>query len=101
MNKPKKVRQIFAELQRVYAGEIPTHELLECASLIADASEDPISKSGKTVHHGRTHFSELPVREVIENWSWRIVCQDHIEEDDFGVHVPSQVLLEHAILMAA
>lgn len=101
MNKPKKVRQIFAELQRVYAGEIPTQELLECASLIADASEDSISKSGNTVFHGRTPFSELPVSEVIENWSWHVVCQDHLGEDDFGVHIPSQVLLEHTLLMAA
>ncbi|EEB78523.1 hypothetical protein GPB2148_1419 [marine gamma proteobacterium HTCC2148] len=101
MNKPKKVRQIYAELQRVYGGEIPTHELLECASLIADASEDSISSSPKTAFHGRTPFSELPVNEVMERWSWRIVGQEYSAEDDFGPHMSQEALLEHTLSMAA
>ena len=101
MNNPKKVRQIYAELQRVYGGEIPTHELLECASLIADASEDSISPSPKTVHHGRTPFAELPVNEVMERWSWRIVSQEYSAEDDFSPHMSQEELLEHTLSMAA
>ncbi len=33
MNKQKKVRQIYAELQRVYGGEISTQVLLELYDL--------------------------------------------------------------------
>tara|TARA_R110002072_G_scaffold242519_3_gene401277 strand:- start:126 stop:431 length:306 start_codon:yes stop_codon:yes gene_type:complete len=101
MNKPKKVRQIYAELLHVYGGEIPTHELLECASLIADASEDSISPSPRTLHNGRTPFSELPVNEVMERWSWRIVSQDYPSTDDYISQVAQDVLIEHTLAMAA
>jgi hypothetical protein len=101
MNKPKKVRQIYAELQRVYGGEIPAHELAECASLIADAADSSIRVSPKTAFHGRTPFSELPVDEVMERWSWRVVSQEYSAEDDFNPHIPQEALLEHALLMAA
>lgn len=101
MNKPKKVRKIYAELQRVYGSDISSQELLECASLIADASEDSIMKGGRTVLHGRTPFSELSVSEVMERWSWRLVCQDYKVEDDFDVQMPERALLEHTLLMAA
>ena len=101
MNKPKKVRQIYAELQRVYGGEIPTHELLECASLIADAADYTISPSPKTVFHGRTSFSELPVDEVMERWSWRIVSQEYSSDDDFEPHISQEDLLEQTLSMAA
>jgi hypothetical protein len=101
MTKPKKVREIYAELQHVYGGEIPAQELLECASLIVDATEDSINPSGKTVHHGRTPFLELPVHEVMERWSWRIVSQEDSGEDDFGSYIPQDVLLEHVLSMAA
>ena len=101
MNKPKKVREIFAELQRVYAEEIPATELLECASLIADASDGSIMSGVKTGFNGRSPFSELPVNEVIENWGWRVVCQEYAVEDDFDVNVPLEELLDQAIRMAA
>ena len=101
MNKPKKVRQIYAELQRVYGGDISAHELLECASLLADASEDSISSGGVTLHNGRTPFSELPVTEVMERWSWRIVSQDYVENDDYMPHMAQDVLIDHALAMAA
>lgn len=101
MNKPQQVRQIYAELQSVYGGEIPAHELLECASLIADAAEDSIRPSGNTAHLGRTPFSELPVNEVMERWSWRIVSQEYAADDDFGPQIPQEVLLEHTLSMAA
>ena len=101
MNKPRKVRQIYAELQRVYRTDISAHELLECASLIADASEDSIRSGGVTVHHGRTPFSELPVTEVMERWSWRIVSQDYTESDDYMPAVSQDVLIEHILAMAA
>jgi len=101
MNKPKKVREIYAELLSVYGGEIPTHELLECASLIADAAEDSISPSPRTAFHGRTPFAELPVDEVMERWSWRIVSQEYSFEDDFGPNISQETLLENTLFMAA
>jgi hypothetical protein len=101
MNKPKKIRQIYAELQRVYGGDIPALELLECAALFVSATEDSIMPAPKTGMHGRTPFVELPVHEVIEQWGWRIVCQEYFEEDDFEVQIPQGLLIEQTLAMAA
>ncbi len=101
MNKPNKVRQIFAELQRVYAGDIPAHELLECASLIAEASEDSIRETRVSLHAGRTPFAELPVDEVMAKWSWRVVNQEYGGGDDFMPQVSQEVLFEQALAIAA
>ena len=101
MNKPKKVRQVFAELQRVYGGDIAAHELLECASLIAEASEDSILDTKVGFRRGPTPFSELPVDIVMEQWSWRVVNQEYEGGDDFMPHVPQDVLLEQVLARAA
>ena len=43
----------------------------------------------------------LPVDEVMERWSWRIVSQEYASEDDFGPHISQEALLEHTLSMAA
>jgi hypothetical protein len=101
MNKPNKVRQIYAELQSVYGGEIPARELLECASLIAEATEDSILETQVSLHVGRTPFAELPVDEVMTNWSWRVVNQEYEGGDDFMPQITQEMLLEHVLAIAA
>ena len=101
MNKPTKVRRIYAELKSVYGKEMPAHEILECATLIADASADSIRPTRNFVHQGHTPFSELPVDEVIEHWSWQVVSQEFVSEDDFGPDIPEEFLLQQAISIAA
>ena len=101
MNKPKQVRQIYAELQRVYGGDIAAHDLLECASLIVEATEDSILETQVSLHAGRTPFAELPVDEVMTNWSWRVVNQEYEGGDDFMPQVTQEMLLNHALAIAA
>lgn len=101
MNKPSKVRKIYAELKSVFGEEMPAHELLECAALIANASEDSIKPVAKTTFDGRAPFIELPVDEVMEMWSWRIVSQEFVGEDDFGPDIPEEFLFEQALSLAA
>lgn len=101
MNKPKKVREVFAELQRVYGGDIASHDLLECASLIVEATEDSIMETRVTLRNGRTPFAELPIDEVMTNWGWRVVNQEYEGGDDFMPQVTQEMLLDHVLAIAA
>ena len=46
MTKPAMIRQIFAELRNTLGPETPAYELLECASLIAEANDNPLNGGG-------------------------------------------------------
>ena len=44
MQKTKKVRLVFSELQCIYGEDMEAHELLELASLMVRASEDEFAE---------------------------------------------------------
>jgi hypothetical protein len=101
MQKTKKVRLVFSELQCIYGEEMEAHELLELASLMVRASEDSIIDIKFGFQRGPTLFSELPVCDVMERFGWRIVEQDYREsEDDFMPFVSEQFLLDEVMSTA-
>ena len=65
MTKPAMIRQIFAELRNTLGPETPAYELLECASLIAEANDNPLNGGGAFLSDGKTSLCELPVNQVI------------------------------------
>ena len=97
MNRSKKVRHIFAELVDTLGHSMSKHELLECASLIASAYEDPIKQTA-FLSEGRTPLCELPVNQVIDQWPWELVRDDYLNmseiddatADDYCGHISDE-----------
>ena len=97
MQKPQKIREIYAELKSACGGVMSPGELLECASLIVSASEDTLYEPKVELRTGRVPFSELPLDQVIENYPWKVVSREMVWEDDFMPHVPRQVLIDQCL----
>jgi hypothetical protein len=97
MQKTRKVREIYAELKSACGEVMSSRELLECASLIISASEDTLYEPVVEYRTGRVPFSELPVNQVMENWSWQVLNREMIWEDDFMPYVPKQALIEQCL----
>ncbi|MEM1189955.1 MAG: hypothetical protein AAGI72_15595 [Pseudomonadota bacterium] len=101
MNKPQKVREIYAELRGVYGDEVPANELLECASMIVDASEPVVKAPVTQIDHWRKPFDELPVYEVMEQWAWRMMCSECGADEAYVEHAPEQLMLSQILEEAA
>jgi hypothetical protein len=101
MKKPEKVREIYAELKSVYGVAMTSRELLECASLMVQASEDSLYEPKTDFRVGRSPFSELPVNMIIENWSWKVMNREMIWDDDYIPHEPQSVMIERCLEYAA
>jgi hypothetical protein len=97
MQKPQKVREVYAELKLAFGDEMSARELLECASQIVNASEDTLYDPNVEYRRGRVPFAELPVNLVMENWSWKVLNREMVWEDDFMPQVPKQVLIEQCL----
>ncbi len=97
MQKPQKVREIYAELKSACGDLMSSSDLLECASLIVNASEDTLYEPRVEYRTGRIPFSELPVYQVFEKWSWKVLECEMIWEDDFLPHVHQHVLIEQCL----
>ncbi len=101
MRKSEKVRQVYAELRAVFAGEMNSHEMLECASLMVKASEESLYEPALPSQQGRLPFSELPVHVVFEDWGWRLLNREVVWEDDFSPRVSEETLIQQCLQMAA
>jgi len=104
MNRSKKIQHIFAELVDTLGHTMTKHELLECASLIVSAYEDPITQTA-FLSEGRTPLCELPVNQVIECWPWELVTDDYKTmsgfhegiEDDYLGHMSHEAHLQQML----
>ena len=101
MNRSKKLRSVYTELKIALGDDLSSQELLDCAAMMVDASEDSIVESSLSSHSGRIPFSELPVNQVIENYGWKIMNRECIWEDDFMPAQSHQQLIEECLLRAA
>jgi hypothetical protein len=105
MTKPAMIRQIFAELRNTLGPETPTYELLECASLIADANDNPLNRGAAFLSDGKSPFCELPVDQVIGTLAWELVEHDYRStsaygnenQDDYMAHVPQEFVWEQLL----
>ena len=101
MNRSKKLRRVYAELKSALGNDLSSQELLDCAAMMVDASEDSIFEPSLSSHTGRTPFSELPVNDVIENYGWKVMNRECFWEDDFMPSQSNQQLIEDCIAKAA
>jgi len=101
MTRSKKVREIYSELKSIYGDDISSRELLECASLIVDASENSLYEPKISNRIGRVPFSELPVNLVMEDYSWKVLNREIVWEDDFSPQISQQELIEQCLELAA
>jgi len=101
MTRSKKVREIYTELKSIFSDDLSSRELLECASLIVDASEDSLYEPKISNRIGRLPFSELPVNLVIEKYGWKIMSREVVWEDDFTPQISQQELIEQCLERAA
>lgn len=101
MNRSKKLRSVYAELKQTLGNSLSPEELLECALLMVDASEDSIYEPNMNNRPGRTPFSELPVNHVIENYGWLVVNREQLWEDDFAPQLTDEMRIEACIAKAA
>ena len=63
MRKSDKVRQVYAELKAIYGEDMSSREILECASLLVDATEETLYEPANNLRMGRVPFSELPSKD--------------------------------------
>ena len=101
MRKPQKVREIYAELKSVYGEVMTSRELLECASLMVEASEDSLYEPKTDLRMGRTPFVELPINMIIEDWGWKVVNREMVWDDDYIPHESQSVMIERCLAHAA
>ncbi len=101
MRKSEKIREVYAELKTVFADEMTAREILECASLIVEATEESIYEPALQSRQGRLPFSELPVNVIFQDWGWRILNREVVWEDDFSPKVSERDLIEHCLKEAA
>jgi len=101
MNRSKKLRRVYAELKNASGGDLSTQDLLDCAALMVDASEDSLYEPRISNRVGRIPFSELPVNHVIENYGWKVMNREILWEDDFAAPRPPQMLIDECIARAA
>ena len=105
MTKPAMIRQIFAELRNTLGPETPAYELLECASLIAEANDNPLNGGAAFLSDGKASFCELPVNQVIGTWGWELVEHDYRSastydnecQDDYMAHVPTEFIWQELL----
>ena len=99
MNKPQKIREIYSELKNVLGDEFPSHEVVECAARLVDASDDSLYEPKTYLGAGGPiPYSEMSVDQVIENCPWKVVSREWTGEDDFMPYVPKQVLIEQCLV---
>lgn len=101
VRKSEKVREVYAELKAVFSEDMTAREILECASLMVEATEESLYEPALPSQQGRLPFSQLPVHVVFEDWSWRILNREVIWEDGYSPHISEKDLIEHCLQMAA
>lgn len=73
MNRPEKVRRVYAELRKAHAGDISAHELLRVSAKLVDLSEgrgrQPRARQGTQ----RPMFEELPLDRAFSDGGWRVM----------------------------
>lgn len=83
MNRSTMFRRIFSELHDALAGAASEVEILECAQLVLNCAEDEDVGNHYKLRKLRTPFIEMGLDELIEKYSWKVMCQEYHVEDDY------------------
>ena len=90
MNRPQRVRAVYAELRQAAPGSIPSGTLLEYANQLVDAfyeEEEPRFE----LHTGRPSIDHLAIDAVLADGGWRVLDRHSargLDGDDDAVNDP-------------
>jgi hypothetical protein len=98
MTRTKKLRSVYNELKSVLDKQLNTQELLDCALLIIQADEESPYDPAMTNYLGRIPFSEIPVNDVMEKYSWKIMNREVLWSEDEKSYCDGQDLVNTYVL---
>jgi hypothetical protein len=101
MNRSKVFRHIFAELNQALGNAATQAEILDCARIVMDCAEDADVGSHYKWRKLRTPFVEMGVDELIDKWSWKIMCREYRPQDDYDSQQVPQDLINQLLHQAA
>jgi len=103
MVKANKVRGVYAVLRDVADINVDARDLLECAHLLVEATEDSIYEPKVSLNMGPPPISELPLDVVFEHMSWKLLNRevDWEDEYDYIPHETQWELFERCLACAA
>ena len=101
MNRPQRVREVYAELKEIMGNTMSPADLLECAWLIVRSADGYDIRPRYDLRTGTTPFEELPLDVLFDKWSWRLVCRDYQPEEPYTPHERPEDLLDQLFRFAA
>jgi len=101
MNRSNKVRGVYAVLKDVMGDDMSNFELLKCAGLMVEASEESIYEPVVNLNVGPPPICELPLHVVFEHMSWKVMNREMQWEDDYIPRDSQEKLIEQCIAQAA
>ena len=101
MNRPQKVKQVYAELRRTLGPAAKPSELLECAATLVSISEKQVGVPRCATNEGRTPFEELPLDQLYTRYPWKLVCQEVRIDDDYATNENPTSIINHLCAQAA
>jgi len=101
MNRPEKVRIVFAELSAVMGDTMSPADLLECAWLMVDYANGGTGRKGFDLRTGPTPFEELSLDILFERWSWKLVCREFRAEEPYTTNQRPEELIDQLLAQAA
>ena len=101
MNRSKVFRHIYAELYQALGNTVTEAEILECAKIVMDCAEDADVGNHYKLRKLRTPFVELSVDELIDKWSWKIMCREYRPQEEYAPRQRPQELINQLLDRAA
>jgi len=76
MNRPSKIRKIYAELRRALGDDIPAHELINTAAALLELYTEDDTGPHLRLVGGRVAFDQLPLDEALSDGGWRVMGRE-------------------------
>lgn len=78
MNRPQKIRQVYAELRSALGQDVPSHEVLSASSRLVDIVDGRHTQPGARQGSPRPTFEELPLDKAFADGGWRIMKRESL-----------------------
>ena len=76
MNRSTRVRQVYEVLRDSNVDDLSPRELLRCAALMVEASDEPLHGPATSLNVGPPPISELPLHVIFEQMSWKLINRE-------------------------
>jgi len=101
MNKPRQVREVYAELKGMLGDVANAAELMECAGLIVETANGNDSRRFGAMSP-RASFDELPLDVVFSQWQWRLIMREfRSDEEPMELYRDPEQLIDQLFAAAA